>query len=723
VNIAAQMGRWSARHRTIAILGWIVFVVAAAVLGGMTGTKQITAAENGSGDSMKAGRLFDQAGFERAASENVLIQQRGDGSADELHTAADAVAAAVERTGVVHGLREPLESADGRSLLVQFDVNGDPATAVERIQPVLDAVTEVQGAHPNLRVEQFGDASATKAFDETLGKDFKRAELLAIPLTLGILLVAFGAVVAALVPLVLALTAFVAATGLLAFTSQLIHVDATANSVMLLIGLAVGVDYSLFYLKREREERARGASPEAALAAAAATSGRSVLISGITVVIALAGMFLTDQAVFLGVAQGTILVVAAAVLGSLTILPAVMAWLGDRIEKGRIPFVNRQRSTSGQSRVWSALLSRVLRRPLLGAVLAGGAMVALTLPVTTMKTAVPGAADIPKGLPIMQSYERIQAAFPGGPMPAHIVFSAPDVNAPEVQRALDALSAAATASGQMGDVVSTMVNESSTVAVVSIPLHGTGNDAESNAALDTLRKEIVPTTIGAVDGVKAYVSGETAGSRDFTDQLRARGPWVFAFVLGLAFVLLLVAFRSIVVSVIGIVLNLLSVGAAYGVMVLIFQHHWFDSVLGFTATGMITAWVPLFLFVILFGLSMDYHVFILSRIRENHDRGMPTKQAIQSGLASTAGVITSAAVIMIAVFSVFATLSQVSMKQIGIGLAVAVLLDATVVRAVLLPSVMTLLGERNWYLPRWLGWLPQVALESVPAEEPTRVGV
>jgi RND superfamily putative drug exporter len=703
----------------------------------MVGTKEITAAENNSGDSAKASRLYDEAGFTRSASESVLIQSRGaadnaadngaDNAADngELQAAADAVSTALEGTGLVNGLRAPLKSEDGSSLLVQFDLNGRPHEAATRVHQVLDAVANVQDQYPGLRIEEFGDASATSALDATLGKDFQRAELLAIPVTLGILLIAFGAVLAALVPLVLALTAFVAATGLLAFTSQVIHVDGTANSVMLLIGLAVGVDYSLFYLKREREERARGASADVALQAAAATSGRSVLISGITVVIALAGMFLTDQAVFMGVAQGTILVVTVAMLGSLTILPAVMAWLGDRIEKGSIPFV-KGRFRPGESRLWSAILSRVLRRPLVGAVLAGGLLLMLAAPVVGMKTAIPGASDIPKSLPIMQTYERIQAAFPGGPMPAYVIISAPDIEAEDVQHALQELTTAASASDQMGDVVSTVVNDARTVAVVAIPLHGSGNDAESNAALRTLRNDIVPQTVGAATGVKAYVSGETAGSRDFTNQLRQRGPWVFAFVLSLAFVLLLVAFRSLIIAVVSIALNLLSVGAAYGVMVLVFQHHWFDSLLGFTATKMITAWVPLFLFVILFGLSMDYHVFILSRVRENYDRGMPTREAVRRGIISTAGVITSAAVIMIAVFSVFATLSQVSMKQIGMGLAVAVLLDATVVRAVLLPSVMTLLGDRNWYLPRRLSWLPQVSLEAeAPADshDPVRLTV
>jgi RND superfamily putative drug exporter len=492
-------------------------------------------------------------------------------------------------------------------------------------------------------------------------------------LTLGILLAVFGAVVAAVIPIGLALTAFMAAGGVLALTSRAVHIDGTATSVMLLIGLAVGVDYTLFYLKREREERAKGRSSAEALQIAAATSGRSVLVSGLTVVAAMAGLFITGNGTFSGVAEATVLVVAIAVLGSVTILPALLSLLGDRVEKIRVPFVRRLRRADGESRVWRAVLRRVLRRPAWSAAVAGGLLVALAIPLATMKTALPGASDLPASLPIIATYDRIATAFPGGPAPAEVVVTSSDVNSPAVTAGLQQLSKAAADTGQMSAALQTRVNPAGTVAVVSIPLAGNGTDSTSNHALAALRDKVIPSTIGAVPGVHAYVTGETAGSHDFSAQLRSRAPLVFLFVLGLAMVLLLTAFRSLTIAVTAVVMNLLSVGASYGAMVLVFQHHWFDGILGYTSTGTIATWIPLFMFAILFGLSMDYHVFIVSRIVENRRRGMGTNAAVEH----------------------------------GIGLAVAVLLDATIVRAVLLPATMALLGERNWYLPRVLQWLPE----------------
>jgi uncharacterized membrane protein YdfJ with MMPL/SSD domain len=722
MNIAARMGGWSTRHRKSAVFGWLVFVVLAVAIGSATGTKQITDAENANGDSATAARIVAAAGLSEPASENVLVQTRN-GRPDDaaLRAAVAEVVAKLQATHIATDVHSPLDadgapfiSPDGHSMLVQFNVVGDPDTAESRIQPALDAVAQVQQTVPQLRVEEFGDASSSKALDKTLGKDFKRAELLSIPLTLGILLAVFGALVAAVVPLGLALTAFMAAGGLLAFTSRLVHVDSTANSVMLLIGLAVGVDYTLFYLKREREERARGRRAPDSLAVAAATSGRSVLVSGLTVVAALSGLFLTGQAVFKGIAEATVLVVGIAVLGSLTVLPALLSWLGDRIDKGRVPLLHRvsKAGAPGESRAWNALLRRVLRRPAWSAVAAGGALGALSLPVLGMRTSLPGISDLPKTLPIVATYDRISAAFPGGPVAAQVVVTAPNVRSAAVTAALQDLSAKAVATGQMSAIMSTRTNAAGTVVQVALPLAGNGDNAASDHALELLRSKVIPETIDAVPGVHAYVTGETAGSRDFGHQLDARAPIVFIFVLALAFLLLLTAFRSLTIAVTAILLNLLSIGASYGAMVLVFQHHWMDGVLGYTSTGSITTWIPLFMFAILFGLSMDYHVFILSRITENRRLGMATKPAVERGIASTAGVVTSAAVIMVAVFSIFATLSQVQMKQVGVGLAVAVLLDATVVRAVLLPSVMCLLGERNWYLPHWLRWLPGGHLES-----------
>ncbi|GAB3197614.1 MMPL family transporter [Geodermatophilus arenarius] len=723
-NLAGRMGRWSARHRKTAVLGWLAFVVLAVVLGGLLPRGELTPAEELLGAPAQAQRILDDNGWEEPASEMVLVQ-REDGVSEAAATAAlTDLVAVLQHTPSVESVHSPLDgaplvSADGRSALVTFDVAGDPEDADARIGPIQGAVAAVAAEHDDVRVEQFGGTSAGVALDETIAGDFQRAELLSIPITLAVLLLTFGALVAAVLPLVFALTAFVGALGLLSLTSQIWHVDQSAQIVMLLIGLAVGVDYSLFYLKREREERARGLGSVDALDVAAATSGRSVLVSGITVVVAMAGMFLTGFSVFTGMASATILVVATSVVGSLTVLPALMSWLGDRVEKGRLPFLRRREA--GPGRFWPLVLGAVLRRPLVAVVTAGAALVALAVPALSMDLRSEGIEDLPRDLAVMQTYDRITAAFPGGPAPAEVVIEAADVTAPEVQGAIADLRERALATGRMNEPVGVETDEAGTVAVVSVPLVGDGEEQASRDALATLTEDVVPATVGALDDVTVVVSGNTAYSVAFDQLMAERTPWVFGFVLLLAFVLLLVSFRSVVVALTAIVLNLLSVAAAYGALVLVFEEGWGAGLIGLDRTGGIVNWIPLFLFVILFGLSMDYHVFILSRVREGYDRGADTREAITQGITRSAGVVTSAAVIMVFVFLTFVTLSLTSMKQIGLGLAIAVLLDATVVRAVLLPAVMRLLGDANWYLPRWLRWLPTLRHDVDPLPVPASV--
>ena len=383
-----------------------------------------------------------------------------------------------------------------------------------------------------------------------------------------------------------------------------------------------------------------------------------------------------------------------------------------------MPLLGRLRSGTGESRIWSAVLDRVLRRPLVAALVATALLVALAVPALGLHTVDPGVQGIPRTVPIMQTYDRIQGAFPGGVLPAVVVVSADDVSAAPVREAIADLRRRALADDAMVGPVGVEVNRARTVATVSIPLAGEGTDAASDRALDTLRQDLVPATLGRVGGVRADVTGLTAGSRDFNDTMKANAPWVFAFVLGMAFLLLMVTFRSIVIPIKAILLNLLSVGAAYGVLVLVFQDGRLEGLLGYQSIGGITSWLPLFLFVVLFGLSMDYHVFILTRIREAFDRGLSTEDAVAHGIKSTAGVVTSAAAVMIGVFGVFATLSALDFKQMGVGLAVAVLIDATIIRGVLLPASMKLLGDWNWWLPGFLGWLPRVSPErcAAPAE-------
>jgi RND superfamily putative drug exporter len=761
LGLAGRAGRWSATHRKTAIWGWIAFVVAAIALGGALGTKTLTDAQSGVGESGAASKTLEGA-FRQGADESVIVQARGGESAHGAHVkeAVGAVESRLRGLPFVADLTGPYEkaghgqiSADGNSALVRFEIPERGGVAPDDVVgKALGQVAAVQREHRDLRVEEVGDASGEKAISESLESDFSKAELTSLPITLLILVVVFGSLLAAGLPLLLALTAVGATIGLLGPVSHVFGpVAEQISSVILLIGLAVGVDYSIFYLRREREERAAGAaSPQVALEAAAATSGRAILVSGFTVMVAMAGMYIAGDPTFASFATGTIIVVAVAMVGSLTVLPAILAWLGDRIEWGRIPFLGRKRTGGGPgvtrrnnsgevpaghprtsadggagtggsvaarevqgSRVWGALVTRVMRHPKLAAGFAVAGLVVLALPAFNLHTANSGTSGLPKGMPIVKTLDRVEAAFPGGVEPAEVAISAPDVRAPKVADAVEALRERLAADPtNFGRPQSYRVAVDGKVAELLVPLAGDGTDSRSEAALTKLRGQLIPATVGAVPGASAQVGGEAASSADFNDLLGQRVPWVFAFVLGMAFLLLLVSFRSLIIPLTAIGLNLLSVGAAYGVIVWVFQDGHLEGLLDFHSVGTITSWLPLFLFVVLFGLSMDYHVFILTRIREAYDRGMSTEAAVSHGLRTTAGVVTSAAAVMVAVFAIFATLSFLDFKEMGVGLAAAILIDATVIRGVLLPAVMKLLGERNWYLPRWLKWLPRVSHEG-----------
>ena len=725
-NLAARMGRWSADHWKTATFGWLAFVLVAFALGGLAGTKTIDPNTAGPGESGRMDRILDE-GFKRPAGESVLIESRSLSTTDPAFTAAiEDVVARISKLGVVQNVRSPLDegnsgqiSENGRAALVEFEIRGEANEAADKIDPVLAQVDEAQRAHPQFFIGEFGDASAVEAIETAAADDLEKAGILSLPITLIILVIAFGALVAAGIPLLLALTAVFATFGLVAVTSQVVPMAPQAPALVLLIGLAVGVDYSLFYLRREREERAAGRSERAALEVAAATSGRAVLISGLTVMIAMAGMFLTGDRIFASFGVATITVVAIAMLGSLTVLPALLSRLGDKVDRARVPFVGRLRRDDGEGRIWGAIIDRVLRRPLLSVVLAGGLLVALAVPALQLRMVQPGPDTFPQSLPAVQTYNRMQEAFPGTALRANVVVPVPAVNAPLMPEAIQRLEQWVLESGRMHEPITVEVNDAGTVASITVPIEGKGTDAESNASLAVLRDEIVPTTVGALPDAEAGVTGWTAQWKDGTDEMKGNLPPVIAFVLVFAFGLMLVAFRSPVIAAKAILLNLLSVGAAYGVLVLVFQHGFGSGLLGFSSTEGIDPVVPLLLFVILFGLSMDYHVFLLSRIREAVQRGASTDDAVAHGIKSTAGVVTSAAIVMVAVFAVFATLSMLLFKQFGVGLATAILIDATIVRGVLLPASMKLLGDWNWYLPTWLQWLPRLDVsESEAPSEP-----
>lgn len=721
-GLAARAGGWSARHRWAAVGIWVLFVVLAMGLGSAAGRVDVKESDQLKGETHTAAKIIEDAGIDEPASETVLIQAKdagGKATDADFRAAVAAVMKAVEGTGKVTDVTSPYDtdtiSKDGRSALVQFDMRGEADTAGDRVEPVLNAVEEVQKEHGSLRIEEIGGASMNKTFSDAFGDDFEKAELSAVPVALGILLIAFGALVAALLPVLLAVSAIMATMGLMGVVSHVMPMSDTANSVMLLVGLAVGVDYCLFYLRREREERQAGRDPQTALRIAAATSGRAIIVSGVTVCVAMAGMLFTGLAEFEAMGLASLMVVAVAMVGSVTVLPALLSLLGERVEKGKIPFLHpesrlrRKRSGNRESRFWTAVLKGVLAKPVVSVVVAAGALLAIAAPALGMKTQnLTLDQEFGDSLPIVQTYNRVNDAFPGGSDPAEVVVKAADINSPEVTGALAEFKERAISSGASRGPVEIKLHDAQNLAFVYVPLVGGSDFDKAGRSLDTLRDEVRPATLGKVDGVEAPITGQVAGSKDFNDQLTGAVVPVFAFVVVFAFVLMLLSFRSLTVAITSIVLNLLSVGAAYGILVAVFQHGWGASLVGAEGVGAIITWLPLFLFVILFGLSMDYHVFVVSRIREARLRGRTTTDAIQHGVVTTAGVVTSAAVIMVAVFAIFGTLSMQSMKQMGVGLAAAVLIDATIIRGVLLPAVMALLGERNWYLPKWLNRLPDL---------------
>lgn len=454
-GIAARAGGWSARHRWAAVGIWVLFVVVAMGLGSVAGRVDVKESEQLSGETHTAAKILEDAGVDEPASESVLVQAKGGGTKatdPAFRDAVTAVVKAVEGTGRVTDVSSPYDtgtlSKDGRSALVQFDMRGEADTAGERVEPVLDAVAKVQKEHSSLRIEEVGGASIQKTFDDAFGSDFQQAELSAVPVALGILLIAFGALVAALLPVLLSITAIVATMGLMGVVSHLVPMSDTANSVMLLVGLAVGVDYCLFYLRREREERLAGRDAGTALRIAAATSGRAIVVSGITVCVAMAGMLFTGIAEFKAMGLASLMVVAVAMVGSVTVLPALLSLLGERVEKGRVPFLSpearrrraerRNRSTHEGSRFWSAVLRAVLAKPAVSLVLAAGALLAIAAPALGMKTQnLTLDQEFGDSLPIVATYDRVNDAFPGGSGPAEVVVDAKDINAPEVRAALE----------------------------------------------------------------------------------------------------------------------------------------------------------------------------------------------------------------------------------------------------------------------------------------------
>src|SRR5215218_4134528 len=500
-NLAARAGRWSAQHRKKAIFGWLAFVILAVFIGGSVGTRTLTDEEYGIGESGRADKAVS-AHFPDKDSESVLIQSQ-DGAKNrspEYRRVVQSVVTGLQGTKHVRNVQSPYAegnqgtlSEDGKSALVTFEMRGDDNE--DNVAAALNTVAKLDKQQTGFRIEEFGDASADKALNQAFEDDFRKAEVTSLPITLIILILAFGALLAAFVPLLLAITAVAAAISLIGPISQIWPVDEAISSVVLLIGLAVGVDYSMFYLRREREERARGRSEEAALQAAAATSGRAVLVSGITVIVAMAGMYFGGAPTFLSFATGTILVVAISIVGSLTVLPAVLSKLGDRVNKGRVPFMRPERRT-GEPRVWSWVLDRVLKRPVVSMLAAGAVLVTLAIPVFHIHTADSGVDGLPRSLSVMQTYDRMQAAFPGETFSADIVVQGKRLDRSELRAAAAELRGVARESDHFQEPVTVDLSPDGQVGVVEVPLAGTGTDERSMSAVHALREDVVPDVFG-----------------------------------------------------------------------------------------------------------------------------------------------------------------------------------------------------------------------------------
>jgi RND superfamily putative drug exporter len=678
---------------------WIVFVAVCFAGGGWVGTNEATDEDLAIGESGRATTIVNSGDFADPAVDNLLITAR-DG---ELDVAAANAAAAdatsrLERLDEVAEVGPPMPSQDGQALLVPITIAGDSDDADDRVGALLDTTAAVQSDHPDVRVEEVGGPSINKGINDQVANDLKKAEFISLPVTLLIMLVAFGAIIAAGVPVLLALSAVGSAYGLSALASHVIPAVDSASSVILLMGMAVGVDYSLFYLKREREERANGNKHVRAVEIAAATSGHAVVVSGFAVIVSMAGLYLANDAVFSSLATGSIIVVAVAVLGSLTVLPALLAKLGRRVDRPRVPGLWRLTNRTGPPRVWPKLLRPALRFPLVTLVLTILALGALALPALDLKLKASGEEDLPRTIPVMQSYDRLTEAFPSEGTNHVVAVRTDPAHIEQVRTELTELSGRTQNDPLFAPTAEPAIEVSAdgTVARLDVPTTRAPGSAEGDASLAKLR-ELVPETVGTVPGVEYAVGGEIAGNADYTSNLSDRMPLVIGFVLLLTFLMMAVTFRSVVVALTALFLNLLSVAAAFGTLTLVFQNTWAEGLLGFESNGTVVAWIPLFLFAVLFGLSMDYHVFVVSRIREGVQRGLPNKEAVAQGITRSAGVVTSAAIVMVSVFAIFATLSMNEMKQIGVGLAVAVFLDAMIIRVLVLPSLMALLGKANWW--------------------------
>ena len=720
LSFTGRIAGWSARHRWRVVAASVLVVVLAMFAMNVLETQTLD--YQGEGEAAQGAKLIDDAfKVEPGPTEQLVFNNPSLDASDSAYRATVTKLVAqlralpeVKSAVSYYDTGAPsMVSESGNVVLARVELVDDSSDGLD---PVLAAVRAAEDAS-GFEIGLVGVASIDKAVSAIVDEDFQRIMLITLVLGLTIMIIAFRAVVAALIPLVLALGAIFTTIGIATVLSQAISMDEIYTEVVLLMGMAVGIDYSLFIISRYRNERSAGRSKLDAIAVASNTTGRAVFYAGVTVVLSLAGLFLSFTSIFNSLAIGAIIVVLIAIIGSLTLLPAILSILGDNINRLRVPILGRE--GAGNGGVWSAIADKVLARPIVCAAFATAGLVALAIPVYSLDIGFNGGSDAlhddVEGKRAMQLLEENFTA--GLAAPAFVVVEAPNVESAEVQASVDGLIDAVSQDDQFFPPFDVTVNEAGNVLFVQVPTVGAIDDEESENAVRHLKNDVVPAAF-AGSSAQTYVSGATAGSIDFQDHISGAAPYVFAFVLGLAFLLLLMMFRSIVIPIKAILLNLLSVGAAYGVLVAVFQWGWGVGLLGMESSDAIEAWLPLFLFAILFGLSMDYHMLLLSRIKEAYSQGHSNEDSVSIGIKFTAGQITSAAAVMVGVFGAFALGREMGLKQFGVGLGVAVLLDATIIRSVLLPASMKLLGDRNWYLPSWLEWLPNINPDAGDEIEP-----
>ncbi|WP_420036197.1 MMPL family transporter [Streptomyces sp. cg28] len=702
-NYPVRMARWSAGHPWRAIAGWFLFVVLCLGAGIAAGSNPATSADFGVGEAGRAEAIARDGGLAQRPVERVLIGNRS-GAQGLDRTEGAAVAADVTRRmralPEVRSVATPVWSKDGRAVRVDVTMKGAELDGKKHVDPLRAQTAQIQKAHPGLRVEETGGPSISQGVDKLRGSDLSRTEMIALPITLLTLLLVFRSVAMATVPLLLALSSIVASVGLSMLASHVFPDAGVGTNIILLIGLAVGVDYTLFYLKREREERARAQgtlSSRALVELAAATSGRAVVLSGLAVAVSSATLYLADDVIFSSIATAAIVVTLVAVVSSLTVLPALLATLGARAER-RAARRNKPPAAPKPVR-HNALLRLTARRPAAVLAVATVALLALAAPLLGMRLTDMGRETHSRQVQSMHTFDRLGVAFPEVKAAHQVVVRASADRADEVAAALRALAAEAKDDPGMNGTSTLRTSADHRVSSLDLPVPHYVSTRPAQDSLERLRDRYLPDTVGTL-GVEAAVTGDVARYADYPEHQKRKLPLIIGALLLVTFAMTVWAFRSVVLGMIGVVLNLLSAGASLGVLTLVFQGSWAEGLLDFDSTGTIGSRVPLFLFVILFGLSMDYQVFVISRIREGVRRGVPARQAVLDGVGSSAGVVTSAAFVMVTVFASFVSLHFIEMKQIGFSLAVAVLLDAFVIRVLILPALMLLLGERSWWPSR-----------------------